>query len=636
MAAREATATARSIPLTPEDIADAAEARVATFGRNPVDKSIAVVDGMGAQIRVRAGALVVEDGMGEDRRTRRFEKIDALRRLVVLSDYGGFLSLDALRWCRRTGLTVLFLAPDGTPTFASVGYGSDDARLRRAQVAAYGSETGLRIIRQLLRAKLAGEADVAREVLGSPETGDLMDTWAEALDGIGSPEDARAIEAQAGQAYFSAWPKTEALRFVAKDLSRVPAHWRRFEGRRSALRSGSRNLRAERPLNAILNYVYRLAEAEARVALLAVGLDPGLGFLHADYPGRDALALDLMETARPAVERYVLQLAAKHRFRKRDFTEGPDGHVRLLAPLTHVLAETMPAWAEVAAPHAEAIAHTLAEDVLGRIPKRTPLTSKRRRDAVRRVRTPRERSTKAALPQPVCAGCGAPLDRPDYTWCEECRPAVKQDALAKAGQRSAAVRRVRRAAGLPDPSTAPEVRAKVGAAIGARDAEAMAWDAAHAGIVADPERFAPIAARLSSVTLGRIMAATGLSKSYAASVRRGEHVPHPRHWPPLADLTGVVCPFKDGIGAGRLDLTWWREVVVPALASVTTSAVSEATRLSNGQASKIRRGLSVPEPKHWRELAELAGVGLPIAIEQASDSHLRFPGGTLTTGIADL
>jgi hypothetical protein len=301
-------------------------------------------------------------------------------------------------------------------------------------------------------------------------------------------------------------------------------------------------MRAERPLNAILNYTYRLAEAEARVALLTIGLDPGFGFLHADYPGRDALALDLMETARPAVERYVLRLVSGHRFRKRDFVEGPDGHVRLLAPLSHVLAETMPAWAEAMAPHAEAIAHALADDVPGRIVKRTPLTSKRRRDAVRRVRLAREGSTKAALPQPACAGCGNPLDRVDYTWCDECRPAIKQQAIVRAGQKSAAVRRVRRAAGLPDPATTPKARAQLGRAIAARDAEAKAWKETHPNVHIDPAGFAPIAARLDAITLSRISARTGLSKSYAGSVRRGEYVPHPRHWPALADLVGMPCP----------------------------------------------------------------------------------------------
>ncbi len=54
----------------------------------------------------------------------------------------------------------------------------------------------------------------------------------------------------------------------------------------------------------------------------------------ADTAGRDGLALDLMETCRPAVERYVLGLVATHRFRKVDFVERSDGHVRLTETVT--------------------------------------------------------------------------------------------------------------------------------------------------------------------------------------------------------------------------------------------------------------------------------------------------------------
>jgi CRISPR-associated protein Cas1 len=64
------------------------------------------------------------------------------------------------------------------------------------------------------------------------------------------------------------------------------------------------------PINAILNYLYAILEAESRIALIAVGLDPGLGILHTDQRSRDSLALDLMKSARPAVDQYVLNLLA--------------------------------------------------------------------------------------------------------------------------------------------------------------------------------------------------------------------------------------------------------------------------------------------------------------------------------------
>jgi len=122
----------------------------------------------------------------------------------------------------------------------------------------------------------------------------------------------------------------------------------------------------------------------------------------------------------------------------------------------------------------------------------------------------------------------------------------------------------------------------MGSAIGRRDVEALAWEAAHPEVVADATLFAPIGVALTGVTVGTIARITGLSKAYSSQVRRGEYVPHPRHWPVLAELVGVPCPFDDGAVAGALDLTWWREVVVPRLANVSTVAIGQATGLSRG------------------------------------------------------
>jgi CRISPR/Cas system-associated endonuclease Cas1 len=56
----------------------------------------------------------------------------------------------------------------------------------------------------------------------------------------------------------------------------------------------------------MLNYLYALLESEARLALAALGLDPGIGVLHNDTRTRDSLACDLMEPVRPQVDAYLL------------------------------------------------------------------------------------------------------------------------------------------------------------------------------------------------------------------------------------------------------------------------------------------------------------------------------------------
>src|SRR6266436_9655956 len=61
--------------------------------------------------------------------------------------------------------------------------------------------------------------------------------------------------------------------------------------------------RSRRPprdrINCLLSFLYALVRHDCIAALTAVGLDPFVGFLHAERPNRPALALDLMEEFRP-------------------------------------------------------------------------------------------------------------------------------------------------------------------------------------------------------------------------------------------------------------------------------------------------------------------------------------------------
>ncbi len=291
--------------------------------------------GYGIKILVERGQLLVMDGVGAARRRGRFAKAThGLRRLIVVG-HTGYVSLDALAWCDRLNISITVLdSNDAHPCFGSFPRRTDDARLRRAQARAAAAPVGLAIARDLLGVKLAGQAALLRDRLQYFEAANAVEDLAEALGAAATIGEARQLEAAAAVCYWQAWisrPET-AIRFARKDLSLVPDHWRRFDGRRSVLASANGNRRAERPVNAILNFCYSLAEAEALRACLLVGLDPGLGLVHLDATNRAFMALDLMEPIRPEVETYVLELIAQHTFRSSDFAENADGHVRLLPP----------------------------------------------------------------------------------------------------------------------------------------------------------------------------------------------------------------------------------------------------------------------------------------------------------------
>jgi hypothetical protein len=360
-----------------------------------------------------------------------------------------------------------------------------------------------------------------------------IDGLANAMHEADDVDALRQLEASAAAIYFDVWcahPAT-TLRFTRADASRVPVHWRIFDGRRSVLAKGVSPRRAERPLNGCLNVLYKLAVVEARLAAHACALDSGLGFVHADARGLDALAFDLVEPVRPAVDRFVLDLVAERTFSRADFVERSDGSVRLAPRLVQELAATMPRWAKLVAPHAEAVAHLLGRAIRGQYQPRTPLTGTKLRTAQAVVRARKVSANRAAASARsaravarradgqmallgTCVGCGGPLARARHLRCETCQEQTP-------GQ-SRAVRRQR------------------GRAIAAAHTALAEWRTAHAGEERpSPDAFAPIRDALVDVKLMDIVAATGLSKSMASQVRSGRAVPHVRHWATLARVAGV-------------------------------------------------------------------------------------------------
>lgn len=83
-------------------------------------------------------------------------------------------------------------------------------------------------------------------------------------------------------------------------------------------------------VNALLSYAYTLITHECASALQGVGLDPYVGFLHQDRPGRLSLALDLLEEFRaPWADRFVLTLINRQQVKIKDFVTEASGAVRL-------------------------------------------------------------------------------------------------------------------------------------------------------------------------------------------------------------------------------------------------------------------------------------------------------------------
>lgn len=122
----------------------------------------------------------------------------------------------------------------------------------------------------------------------------------------------RGIEGDAARTYFGAFDA----------LITSPHQELRFNGRNRRPPTD--------PVNAVLSFLYTLLLHDVQGALESVGLDPAVGFLHRDRPGRPGLALDIMEELRPVLaDRLALSLINRGQLKPSAFRTEPAGGVWL-------------------------------------------------------------------------------------------------------------------------------------------------------------------------------------------------------------------------------------------------------------------------------------------------------------------
>ena len=225
--------------------------------------------------------------------------------------------------CCERGVGISFLSEQGRFIARVNGPVSGNVLLRRQQYRiADGESNALPIVQNIVAAKIANSRVVllrtAREMVDSIREKELRDaanrlSWA-GLEAsrASSIDEARGHEGMAGQAYFSVFDQ-----MIAGDREAF-----RFDGR-------SRRPPMDR-VNALLSFVYALLRHDIESALESVGLDPAVGFLHTDRPGRPSLALDLMEELRAALaDRLVLTLINRRQVQGSGFTEQDGGGIQM-------------------------------------------------------------------------------------------------------------------------------------------------------------------------------------------------------------------------------------------------------------------------------------------------------------------
>lgn len=503
----------------------------------PSRDGVLFISGFASSLRVERGHLLVRTGEGRSIVETRLSRVSRPRvRRVVIYGKGGFTTWGALEWLEGIGASFAFLSRDARLIVTSGEAGPNQPALRRAQVMAAENGIGLGIVRELLTSKLEGQLALLRRSLPKQDAAaQVIDSACRDLAEVDSVAGALALEAKAASAYWGAW-RDVPMRFARADEPRAPRHWLCFGERHSPLSTSPR--KATTPAGAVLNYLYALAEFECKLALLAVGLDPGLGWAHRDAPYRNSAALDLLEALRPGVDEHLMHLLKSRTFAVREFAELPTGQVRLMPDLARALvSSTLVSWERMAAAHAVKVAKTLARSAGGsvRVPgtKTRGAQGKGRGTMARRVAkgTGRPRSVASA-----CRECGVILGDPERQYCPDCVPTLNRERTQKLLTSGRNVLKEMR--GSPDdPARSAEAVAKRVATNAERRNATLAWERQNPG-PRDAEAFRrEILPRLQDVTLPQMVRATGLTSSYCWRIRRGERVPHPMYWDSLTGLS---------------------------------------------------------------------------------------------------
>ncbi|MEN6384809.1 MAG: type I-C CRISPR-associated endonuclease Cas1c [Phycisphaerales bacterium] len=223
--------------------------------------------------------------------------------------------------CCERGVALSFLTGYGKFMGRVTGNVSGNVLLRRTQYRwSDDKNTAVRLSRRFIAAKIMNSRAVLHRVLRDhPEAVDqdslrraiqLLAGMPKRLEQAENGDAVRGIEGEAARLYFTHFNE---LLLSQKDDFQITDRNRRPPTDR---------------MNALLSFLYTLLIHESVAALESVGLDPQVGFLHRDRPGRPSLALDIMEELRPHfADRLAVTLVNRNQISAKGFVIKENGAV---------------------------------------------------------------------------------------------------------------------------------------------------------------------------------------------------------------------------------------------------------------------------------------------------------------------
>jgi CRISPR-associated protein Cas1 len=233
------------------------------------------------------------------------------------------MSPGAMALCVENGAAVTFLSESGRIMARVDAPQSGNVLLRREQFRlADKPEACARIGKPIVAGKIQNARNLvlrgARETQAGDDGRALEDTAAllaaaiRRLPAAADLDSIRGCEGEAARTYFGSFSCL-------------------MRQQREEFKISGRNRRPPLdPTNALLSFLYALLLHDCMAALTAAGLDPNVGFLHVDRPGRPSLALDLMEEFRPLIaDRLALTLINRKEVSPEGFTKREGGAVEM-------------------------------------------------------------------------------------------------------------------------------------------------------------------------------------------------------------------------------------------------------------------------------------------------------------------
>lgn len=239
---------------------------------------------------------------------------------IVCFHYIG-MNAALMRLCAKHNVSVCFLSPHGE--FAGFLHGETNGNvlLRREQYRiADSEERSLELAKTLIAAKVVNSKKILQRTIRDysedinlpllEQAVDLLTAVAKEAVHAVHADQLRGKEGEAAKIYFGAF----------NEMIRQQKEYFYFTERtRRPPRDG---------INALMSFAYSMLAFEMKSALETVGLDPYVGFFHKDRPGRESLALDLMEELRGYyADRFVLSIINRKQITAKDFVIKESGGV---------------------------------------------------------------------------------------------------------------------------------------------------------------------------------------------------------------------------------------------------------------------------------------------------------------------